>query len=126
VQPSLGRAYTPEEIWRTGVGHRARPRVLAARLGGRSDVLDMTLTTDGSAARDRRDAAGFTVDGQKTDFLIPYNLTPEQMRAARAAADVRDRRACATASRSSRRTARCAGSTPSSRRRSRSAMPPAP
>jgi len=85
VQPSLGRAYTAEE----DLADEASVIVLGhefwqARLGGRSDVLDMTLTTDGQ----RRTVigvmpAGFSVNGQKTDFLIPYNLTPEQMRTAR-------------------------------------------
>lgn len=85
VQPALGRAYTAEEdlegndavivlsheFWQT-------------RLGGRSDVLDMALTTDGR----RRTVIGvmpprFTVVGQRADFLIPYGQTMEQLRAVR-------------------------------------------
>ena len=54
------------------------------RLGGRRDVLDMTLTTDGGP----RTVIGvmppgFTVVGQKADFLIPYGQTMEQLRAVR-------------------------------------------
>jgi putative ABC transport system permease protein len=86
VQPSLGRAYTAEEDLQdvaTSVivlGHE----FWQTRLGGRSDVLEMTLTTDGQ----RRSVIGvmppgFSVNGQKTDFLLPYNMTPQQMRAAR-------------------------------------------
>jgi len=85
VQPSLGRTYTAEE----DLAAQASVIVLShefwqGRLGGRPDVLDMTLTTDG----ERRTVigvmpAGFTVVGQKTDFLIPYNLTLEQLRASR-------------------------------------------
>src|SRR5262245_16782981 len=81
VQPSLGRAYTAEE----DLADQASVLVLGyefwqKRLGGRADVLDMTLTTDGQ----RRAVigvmpAGFSVNGQRTDFLMPYNLTPEQM-----------------------------------------------
>jgi putative ABC transport system permease protein len=85
VQPALGRAYTAEEdlegndavivlsheFWQT-------------RLGGRGDVLDMALTTNGR----RRTVIGvmpprFTVVGQKADFLIPYGQTMEQLRATR-------------------------------------------
>ena len=54
------------------------------RLGGRQDVLGMTLTTDG----ERRTVIGvlppgFTILGEKTDFLIPFGLTIEQLRASR-------------------------------------------
>ncbi len=85
VQPALGRAYTTEEDLRrqAGVivlGHEFWQR----RLGGRQDVLDLTLTTDGQ----RRTVIGvmppgFTIVGEKADFLIPYGLTIEQQRAAR-------------------------------------------
>src|SRR5687767_2015010 len=85
VQPSLGRAYTAEE----DLASQESVIVLGyefwqGRLGGRQDVLGMTLTTNG----ERRTVigvmpAGFTVQGQKTDFLAPYNLTPEEMRTAR-------------------------------------------
>ena len=85
VQPALGRTYTMEE----DLADQASVIVLGhefwqGRLGGRTDVLGMTLTTDGQ----RRTVigvmpAGFTVLGQRSNFLVPYNLTMEQMRAAR-------------------------------------------
>jgi putative ABC transport system permease protein len=84
VRPALGRAYTAEEDLGGGnkvivLSHEFWQR----RLGGRPDVLDMTLTTDGQ----RRTVIGvmppgFTVVGQKAEFLIPYGQTMEQLRAA--------------------------------------------
>jgi predicted permease len=83
VAPALGRAYTAAEDGTTGVivlSHEFWQRAL----GGRSDVLDLTLTTDG----ERRTVIGimpprFTIAGQNADFLMPYNLTTEQLRAGR-------------------------------------------
>ena len=85
VQPALGRAYSAED----DLGGQAAVIVLShefwqRRLGGRPDVLDLTLTTDGQ----RRTVIGvmppsFTLVGEKADFLIPYGLTIEQLRAAR-------------------------------------------
>jgi putative ABC transport system permease protein len=85
VQPAIGRAYTAQE----DLGGSDAVIVLShefwqRRLGGRRDVLDMTLTTDGQ----RRTVIGvmppgFTVVGQHADFLIPYGQTMEQLRAAR-------------------------------------------
>jgi putative ABC transport system permease protein len=83
VQPVLGRAYTAAE----DLGSNDAVIVLShefwqRRLGGRADVLRMTLTTGG---RPRTVIgvmpAGFTVAGQKADFLIPYGQTLEQLRA---------------------------------------------
>ena len=83
VQPVLGRAYTAAE----DLGSNDAVIVLShefwqRRLGGRADVLRMTLTTGG---RPRTVIgvmpAGFTVAGQKADFLIPYGRTLEQLRA---------------------------------------------
>jgi putative ABC transport system permease protein len=85
VQPALGRAYTAEE----DLGGKDAVIVLShefwqGRLGGRADVLDMTLSTDG---RPRTVVGvmprGFTVAGQKADFLMPYGQTLEQLRAVR-------------------------------------------
>jgi putative ABC transport system permease protein len=83
VQPALGRAYTAEEDRNSGnavmvVSHEFWQR----RLSGRGDVLGMTITADGQ----RRTVIGvmppgFTVVGQKAAFLVPYGLTPEQLRA---------------------------------------------
>jgi len=83
VQPVLGRAYTAAEDLSSNdavivLSHEFWQR----RLGGRADVLRMTLTTGG---RPRTVIgvmpAGFTVAGQKADFLIPYGRTLEQLRA---------------------------------------------
>lgn len=83
VRPALGRAYTTEEDFG---GHSAvivlSHEFWQRRLGGRQDVLDMTLSTDGGprtviGVMPR----GFTIAGQKADFLIPYGQTLEQLRA---------------------------------------------
>jgi len=83
VQPALGRAYTADE----DLGGKDAVIVLShefwqGRLGGRTDVLGMTLSTEGRP----RTVVGvmppaFTVVGQKADFLIPYGQTLEQLRA---------------------------------------------
>ena len=83
VHPALGRAYTVEE----DLGAKDAVIVLShefwqRRLGGRADVLGMTLTTDGRP----RTVVGvmpphFTVVGQTANFLIPYGQTPDQLRA---------------------------------------------
>ena len=82
VQPALGRAYTAEE----DLG--GKPVIVLShefwqrRLGGRSDVLGLTLKT-GDQPRSVVGVmpAGFTVVGQKTEYLIPFGVTMEQMRA---------------------------------------------
>ncbi len=85
VQPALGRAYTAEEDF----GGRNAVIVLThefwqRRLGGRPDVLDMALPTDdGPRTVIGVMPAGFTILGQKADFLIPYGQTLEQLRAVR-------------------------------------------
>jgi putative ABC transport system permease protein len=83
VTPALGRAYTAEE----DLGPANNVIVLfhefwQTRLGGRPDVLGMTLLLDGRP----RSIIGvmpplFTIVGQKADFLIPYGQTIEQLRA---------------------------------------------
>lgn len=81
VAPARGRAYTAAEDGGTSVivlSHEFWQRAL----GGRPDVLDLTLTTDG----ERRTVIGimpprFTIAGQHADFLMPYGLTSEQLRA---------------------------------------------
>ena len=82
VQPALGRAYTAEE----DLG--GKPVIVLShefwqrRLGGRSDVLGLTLKT-GDQPRSVVGVMppGFTVVGQKTEYLIPFGVTMEQMRA---------------------------------------------
>ncbi len=84
VTPALGRAYGPaedlqdndrviivsHEFWRT-------------RLGGRSDVIGTTITTNG-VPRTLVGVMpqGFTLLGEKTDFLIPYGWTLQGLREA--------------------------------------------
>ncbi|OFW28867.1 MAG: hypothetical protein A3H97_16345 [Acidobacteria bacterium RIFCSPLOWO2_02_FULL_65_29] len=84
VQPAIGRAYSAEEdlegqhqvmvisheLWRT-------------RFGGRPDVAGSTVRANGVP----RTIVGimppgFTVIGQRADFLIPYGWTMERLRAA--------------------------------------------
>ena len=83
VQPALGRAYTLEE----DLGGNSAVIVLShefwqRRLGGRADVLALTIPTDdGPRAVIGVMAPGFTIVGQKADFLIPYGLTLAQLRA---------------------------------------------
>ena len=84
VQPILGRAYTAEEDF----GGNGALIVLShefwqRRLSGRIDVLGSTLATD----RGPRTVLGvmppgFTIVGQQADFLMPYGLSLEQLRAA--------------------------------------------
>jgi putative ABC transport system permease protein len=85
VQPILGRAYTPEEDF----GGNSAVLVLShefwqRQLAGRTDVLGMSVPTD----RGPRTVLGvmppgFTIVGQKADFLTPYGATLDQLRAAR-------------------------------------------
>ena len=81
VQPALGRAYTAQEDAGLSVivlSHEFWQR----RLGGRADILGLTLST-GGAPRTVVGVMppGFTVVGQRADFLIPYGRTTEQFRA---------------------------------------------
>ena len=83
VTPALGRAYTAEEdLANTNSVILLAHEFWQSRLGGRPDVLGMTITLDGRP----RSVIGvmpprFTVVGQKADFLIPYGQTIEQLRA---------------------------------------------
>ena len=85
VQPALGRAYTAEEdLQSTASVIVLSHEFWQGRLGGRGDVLGLTLTTDGGP----RTVIGvmpprFTIAGQKADFYAPYNQTLEQLRAVR-------------------------------------------
>jgi putative ABC transport system permease protein len=83
VQPALGRAYTAEEDAGETVIVLSH-EFWQGRLGGRSDVLGMTLSTDdGPRTVIGVMPPGFTIVGQKADFLTPYGETPEQLRAYR-------------------------------------------
>ena len=83
VQPALGRAYTAEEDLGGKPVMVLSHEFWQRRLGGRSDVLGLTLKT-GDQPRSVVGVmpAGFTVVGQKTEYLIPFGVTTEQMRAA--------------------------------------------
>ena len=80
VRPALGRAYTAEEDADDGVvvlTHEFWQR----HLGGRQDVLAVTLSTSGGP----RSVIGvmppgFTMLGQRGDFLIPYGMTVTELR----------------------------------------------
>jgi len=84
VQPALGRAYGPAEDEEGNhlviiVSHQ----FWQSRLGGRADVVGTPIMTNGV----RRTLIGvmpegFTVIGQKADFLIPYGWTLERLRSA--------------------------------------------
>jgi putative ABC transport system permease protein len=82
VQPALGRAYTAEEDFGAGGVIVLSHEFWQRRLGGRQDVLGLTFAT---AAGPRTVVGvmppGFTVVGEKADFLTPYGLTLEQLRA---------------------------------------------
>jgi putative ABC transport system permease protein len=85
IQPILGRAYTPEEDFSGNsavlvLSHEFWQRQLA----GRTDVLGMSVPTDnGPRTVVGVMPPGFTMVGQKGDFLVPYGLTLEQLRAVR-------------------------------------------
>ena len=84
VQPALGRGYTAEEDFGGDDTLIVLTHELWQRqLGGRADVLGMTLpTNDGARTVIGVMPPGFTVVGQKADFLAPYGETLEQLRAA--------------------------------------------
>lgn len=85
VQPAMGRAYTAEEDF----GGRTDVVVLShefwqRRLGGRADVVGLTLATDNGP----RTVLGvmppaFTILGEPAEFFVPYDRTLEQLRAVR-------------------------------------------
>jgi putative ABC transport system permease protein len=84
AHPAIGRGFTPAE------DEEGRDAVMVVshefwqtRLGGRADVLEVTLEANG---RMRRIVGvlppGFTIVGQKADFLVPYGWTMERLRGA--------------------------------------------
>jgi putative ABC transport system permease protein len=85
VQPMLGRAYTPEEDF----GGNSAVLLLShefwqRQLAGRTDVVGMSVPTDrGPRTILGIMPPGFTIVGQKADFLAPYGATLDQLRAAR-------------------------------------------
>ena len=85
VQPALGRAYTAQE----DLGGNSRVLVLShefwqRRLAGRTDVLGMAVPmADGPRTVIGIMPPGFTLVGQKADFLMPFGRTLEQFRGVR-------------------------------------------
>lgn len=83
VAPAQGRPYTADEDF----GGGSKVIVLShefwqGRLGGR-EVIGTTLSTgSGPATVIGVMSPGFTVAGQKADFLVPYGQSLEQLRAA--------------------------------------------
>jgi putative ABC transport system permease protein len=84
VVPSQGRAYSPRE---DALGQHevlvVSHEFWQTRLGGRPDVVDTTIVANGVP----RTVVGimppgFTILGQKADFLTPYGWTIEQLRSA--------------------------------------------
>jgi putative ABC transport system permease protein len=84
VQPTMGRLYTAEEDL------EGSDRVILlgyefwqSRFGGRGDILGTTITANG---RPRSVIgvmpAGFTIVGQRADFMVPYGWTLERLRSA--------------------------------------------
>ena len=82
VQPALGRLYTADEDLEGSdrvilLGHEFWQR----RFGARPDILGTTITANG---RPRNVVGvmppGFTVIGQRADFMIPYGWTLERLR----------------------------------------------
>jgi putative ABC transport system permease protein len=82
VTPVLGRAYTAEEDFGGGSSMIVLSHEFwRNRLGGR-DVLGTTLTTgSGPATVIGVMPHGFTMAGQKADFMIPFGQSLEQLRA---------------------------------------------
>jgi putative ABC transport system permease protein len=84
VQPAIGRAYTSNE----DVQGNEQVMVVShafwqTRLGGRTDVVGSTIRANGVArAVLGVMPEGFTVEGQKPSFLIPYGWVIERLRAA--------------------------------------------
>ena len=82
VPPALGRAYNADEDLE---GNDAvivlSHEFWSSRLGARADVLGTTITANG---RPRTIVGvmppGFTLIGQRADFLIPYGWTMERLR----------------------------------------------
>ena len=84
TQPQLGRLYTPEEDLQGAervmvIGHEFWQN----RLGGRSDVLGLSLTVN----QQPRTIIGvmpprFNIEGTPAAFLMPYGWTIEQLRRA--------------------------------------------
>ncbi len=85
VAPAMGRLYNPDEDLAGNDGVLlVSHEFWQTRLGGRSDVLGLSITANG---RPRSVIGvmppGFTIEGQRADFLAPYGWTLEQLKQAR-------------------------------------------
>jgi putative ABC transport system permease protein len=91
VSPALGRLYGPREDEEGNhqvmlVSHE----FWQTRLGGRADVVGMRLEANTGNARDTARGydvvgvmpPGFTMVGQRADFMMPYGWTVERLRSA--------------------------------------------
>jgi putative ABC transport system permease protein len=84
VTPALGRAYGPSE----DLEHNDRIIIVShefwrIRLGGRTDVIGTTINTNGiPRTLVGVMPEGFTLFGEKTDFLVPYGWTLAGLREA--------------------------------------------
>lgn len=82
VTPALGRAYGPSE----DLEHNDHVIIVShefwrTRLGARPDVIGTTINTNGvQRTLIGVMPEGFTMFGDKTDFLIPYGWTPTELR----------------------------------------------
>jgi putative ABC transport system permease protein len=84
VDAAHGRVFTPEEdLAGNDLVILLSHEFWQSRLGGRPDVLGSTIVANG---RPRNVVgvmpAGFTIEGQKADFMVPYGWTLERLRAA--------------------------------------------
>ena len=83
VSPVLGRAYTAAEDEEGNDAVIVLSHESGSRLGARADILGTMIAANG---RPRTIVGvmppGFTVIGQRADYLIPYGWTMERLRAA--------------------------------------------
>jgi putative ABC transport system permease protein len=84
VTPAIGRAYNgAEDLQGNDLVIVISHEFWQARFGGRSDLVGSTIDTNGRLRTVLGVMPpGFTVAGQKADFLIPYGWNIEQLRGA--------------------------------------------
>jgi putative ABC transport system permease protein len=82
VEPAMGRLYSAQEDLEGNDGViLVSYEFWQTRLGGRTDVLELSVTAN---SRPRSVVGvmppGFTVEGQRADFVVPYGWTLERLR----------------------------------------------
>jgi putative ABC transport system permease protein len=84
VNPALGRAYNAsEDLQGNDLVIVLSHEFWQTRLGGRGDIVGSTINVNGRLRTVLGVMPeGFTVAGQKADFLMPYGWTIERLRAA--------------------------------------------